>query len=167
MRNGLVAIAAVLVLAGCGNSNEIASGTVTDGNGDAARYSVKQDGATTTTTVTTDEGTAVVRTGDAEAALPPGLALYPGAKLTSSTTVEGGGADKSGTILSFESPDSPGEITAFYKAAAQKAGYAIEGEVKMGEMEMLGGKSGDKGFNLTVNRTGAVSSATLIAGAGR
>ncbi len=86
--------------------------------------------------------------------MPPGLALYPGARLTSSTTIEGGGADKSGTILSFESPDSPGEITAFYKAAAQKAGYAIEGEVKMGEMEMLGGKSGDKGFNLTVNGTG-------------
>lgn len=163
----IVAIALALALTACGKEGrEVASGTVTDGEGNQASYSVRDQGDGKTVTVKSADGTATIRTGDADAALPAGLALYPGAKVTSSMTMASDKEPGHGAMLSFETADTPAQVIAFYKNAATSAGYTIGGEVKTGEMEMLTTKKGEKGgFVLTAAKSPAGTAATLIGGA--
>ncbi|MGH6997748.1 MAG: hypothetical protein ACREEO_06105, partial [Phenylobacterium sp.] len=159
-RSTATALALMLALAACGSKEKKAE------SGDAT-YKVSEKDGKSTLTVETDEGKAQIVSGEGEAALPTGLPLYPGATVTSSTRITSDGANKGGTMLSFDTPDATGQIVAFYKAAAQKAGYKIEAEMKMGEMEMLSGKNpGKGGFTLTANREQGKTTASLISGAG-
>lgn len=156
----------LLPVAACGGDRDVASGSATDAGGNGVSYSVKQNGDATTTTIRSADGTATIRTGDHVAALPAGLAVYPGANVTSSMSMDGEGAGKGGTVLAFESADTPDRIVAFYRSAAERAGYRIDSEITAGAMSMVGGKrgEGDEGFSLTVNRAGEKSEATLVAG---
>jgi len=166
----LPSLALLLSLAACGGGDHgVASGTVGDGSGNSVAYVVKQEGDGTTTTVRSSDGSAVIRTGDATAAaaFPPGFALYPGAQVVSNMSVESAGdASGAGAIVAFESADTPDRILAFYRAAAERAGYKVESEISAGAMAMIGGKreGDDHGFTLTVNRTADKSEATLIGG---
>ncbi|ARS29155.1 hypothetical protein [Sphingomonas sp. KC8] len=160
------ALALLLALAACGEK-ETASGTITGEDGKKATYQVTEKDGQSTLTVKTEDGNAQIVSGAGEAALPPGLALYPGATITNSTRITGETPEKGGSILAFDTQDAPAKVVAFYKAAALKAGYTIEGEVKMGEMEMLTAKnSGKAGFTLTANQDAGKTSASLLSGAG-
>lgn len=160
------AFALILTLAACGD-RETSSGTITGEDGKKSSYKVSEKDGQSTLTVKTEEGSAQITSGAGEAALPPGLALYPGATITNSTRITGETPQKGGSIFAFDTPDAPTQVIAFYKAAALKAGYTIEGEVKMGEMEMLTAKNpGKAGFTLTASAEQGKTSASLLAGAG-
>jgi len=119
-------------------------------------------------TIRTSGGSAVVESGGGTAALPSGLPLYPGAQVTASTIVTGKGRDgpDANAMLSFTSTAAPAEIAAFYKQAAVKAGYRIDGEVTAGDMAMLSATRAGTGFTLTATRAARGSEATLITGRG-
>lgn len=160
-RSTATALALLLVLSACGSKDEQETKI-----GDAT-YKVSEADGKSTLTVETKDGKAQIVSGEGAAALPAGLALYPGATVVSSTRITGDGAEKGGTLLSFETTDATGQVVAFYKDAAQKAGYKIEGEMKMGEMEMLTAKQADEaGFTLTANREEGKTTVSLIGGAG-
>lgn len=167
-----ITLALAAALAGCGGKEgrEVASGTVSDGEGGTADYSVRESGDGTAMTVKTEKGTAVIRTGKDAGKFPTGFTLYPGATITSGTAVsndaEAGGG---GSVIAFESSDDPAAIIAHYKQQAKAAGYAIEGEMAMnngttGETMMVGGTRGDAGFSLTATRAADKTSATFITG---
>lgn len=166
MRHGIWMIGLAAVLAGCGDKSDSVSGEVTDGEGKTATYSVTKQGEGAVTTVRTADGSATIRTGDTASAMPAGLALYPGARLTSTMAIDSAKPGEDGAILSFESPDPAADILAFYKKAAEQSGYAIAGEMVTGDMAMITARKGESGFNLTVTRNGPTSHATLIAGKG-
>ncbi|WP_380875385.1 hypothetical protein ACFB49_04430 [Sphingomonas sp. DBB INV C78] len=160
-----VAIALLLGLAACGEK-ETASGTVKDDSGTATYKLTEKDGKSTLTVKTAD-GSAHITSGDGTAALPEGLAPYPGATITSSTRITGDTPEKGGSMLSFDTTDAPAQVVAFYRTAAQKAGYLVESEVKAGTMEMLVAKNpGKAAFTLTANREGEKTSVNLLGGAG-
>ena len=164
---GRAAIAAALLLglAACGEKEQ-ASGTVVGADGEKATYKVTEKDGESKLTIKSDKGTAEISTGKDGTALPAGLALYPGATVTSSMRMTGGEKGESGTVLSFESADTPDKIVAFYRAAAEKAGYKIGSEMKTGEMEMLVGKNAaSEGFTLTASREGDKTNVSMIGGA--
>jgi hypothetical protein len=172
MRRIGITIALMIGLAGCGGKEgrEVASGTVSDGEGGTADYSIREEGDGTSMTIKTEKGTAVVRTGADAAKFPIGFSLYPGAKVTSGTTVsEAAAAGDGGSVIAFESADDPSKVIAHYKQQAKAAGYAIEGEMAMnngtaGETMMVGGTRGESGFSLTVTRAADKTTGTFITG---
>ena len=100
-------------------------------------------------------------------ALPAGFALYPGAKLITSTALTAEGKENRSGMVGFETADTPDKVIAFYKNAAARAGYSLEGEIVMPDMAMLGGKkAGAEPFQLIVNTADGKSTATLISGGG-
>lgn len=159
------------LLAACGSNEgqEVASGTVKGEDGKTADYSVRQNGDDTTMTVKSEDGEAVIRTGgDVAGALPEGLALYPGATVTNSIAVSSDQPGKGGAQVSFETVDPAAKVVAWYRAAAEKAGYKIETELTTGDLAMVGGRKGEgdagKAFQLMVNKSEGKSIVTLIAG---
>lgn len=132
-----------------------------------AAYSVQAGEGGNTLVVKTAAGSAVIQNGETAAALPAGLALFPGAKVTTSSVVTGDGTagQSASALLSFTSDASPAAITSFYKEAAIRAGYRIDGEMTTGGMAMLSAaREGGGGFTLTASPTAKGSEATLIAG---
>ncbi|HWL46436.1 MAG TPA: hypothetical protein VNQ31_01850 [Sphingomonadaceae bacterium] len=137
-----------------------------------AAYSVESGGDGNATIVRTTAGKAVISDGETAAALPAGLALFPGATVTASSVVtderatgdgEPGGGESA--LLSFTSAASPAAIAGFYKAAALRAGYRIDGEMTTGGIAMLSAaRPGAGGFTLTASPGANGSEATLIAG---
>jgi len=156
-----------LTLAACSGDREVASGSVADTGGNKVDYVVKQDSAGgTTTTVQSADGTATIRTGTGAAAMPEGFPLYPGATIGSAISMDGGGGAKDGKMVAFKSGDAPERIVAFYRQAAQGAGYSVESQVSSGDMQMLAGKRGgsEDGFSLVVNKDQDGSNVTLVVG---
>lgn len=163
---GRAAIGALLLLgvAACGEKEQ-ASGTVVGADGEKAAYSVTEKDGESKLTIKSDKGNAEISTGKDASALPAGLTLYPGATVTSSMRMTSDEQGKSGTVLSFESADTPDKIVAFYRAAAEKAGYQIGSEMKTGEMEMLNGKNASgEGFTLTASREADKTNVSMIGG---
>ncbi|MDX3883291.1 MAG: hypothetical protein QHC65_02630 [Sphingomonas sp.] len=158
----ILALALAAALSGCGKSGTAGK----DSAGGDASYQLSESNGQSTLTVRSDKGTARIVSGTGDAALPAGLSLYPGATVTSSTRITGEATARS-TILSFDTPDMPAQVIAYYKAGAQKAGYAVDAEVKAGTMEMLNGKHGKEGgFTLTANREGGKTVVSLLGSAG-
>lgn len=128
----------------------------------------RNPGGGQTTTVETESGAARIRSGvESTEALPAGFALYPGARLITSTALTTEGESNRSGMVGFETADSTDKVIAFYKEAAQRAGYQLEGEIVMPDMAMIGGKKpGAEPFQLIVNTTDGKSTATLITGGG-
>ena len=179
MKRLMILAVPALMLAGCGSGeDEVASGTVRDGNGQEASYRVTTDGDDgSKVEIKTAEGTTTFNSGNnAPVSLPYGLPLYPGAKVTSNSEMNAAEGGQKAVILGFESADAPEKIADFYRQKAQGAGLKISGEVKTPESIMIGGehegseKAGDKGgFQLTVSKKddGSGSTAMLFAGSGQ
>lgn len=176
MKRGLVAGAALLALAACGGNDaseaskgegrEVARGSVETRDGEA-QYSVREDGDTTTFTVTGPDGqTGKFMSGEGAANFLPDFApLYPGAKV-----VGGAGGDSAtgkGGMVNFETGDAPEKIVAWYKAEAQKAGLKVAGEMTTPDMRMVTAQDEATGRSLQVHasaKEGGGTSASLIAG---
>ena len=145
MNKSLYLFVPALFLASCSNEE---STTITTPDGDKVTATTNSDGTNGTFKVTTDEGEAVVTTGDnAKADLPYGLSVYPGGKVLSNVSASGNGG--SGTMVAFASDASPADIIAHYKKFAADNGFKIEGEATMNDMMTFGAKKGSDAFQVT------------------
>lgn len=126
-----IGMGAMLFLAACGggDSNEIASGTVTDADGKSVDYRVTQsgDGDTGNISIKTDEGEMQFGSGAANAKMPAGFTLYPGAKLTGGFDSKADG--KTATMANFEVAGKGADVIAHYRKQAEAQGMAIKGEM--------------------------------------
>lgn len=142
-----IAAASGLLLAGCGSET---SGTIEDEDGvERGSYDIDNSTGETTATFETEDGTLRVNSGaDVSADLPDGWSLYPGANVVSATNASMG--EGKGTMVIFETDDSPEEVTAYYREQAEENDIAIEMEMNTSESRMIAGSSED-GKSLTVN----------------
>lgn len=148
-------------LAGCGSES---SGTIDGENGERGEYTIDESTGETKATITTDEGTATLRSGaDVEVDLPDGFTAYPGANVVSNTVVSQ--AQGSGAMLFFETDDSPAEVIAFYKRQAEAAGVKLQLDASINGGSMIGGESEDGiTFSVNANPGEERTSAQLIVG---
>lgn len=147
MRTFVLSLSAMAVLSACGSDDSV---TVETEDGDTVAYSsASSDDGSTTATITTDEGTATMRTGaDAKVDLPLGFKLYPGAQVVSSTTFDQAG--ERGALLTFVSDASPDELIAFYRKAAEGADISIEMSLTTDNSKIIGGKgAGERTFSFS------------------
>ncbi|WP_284126023.1 hypothetical protein [Parerythrobacter aestuarii] len=164
MRIATIATASLaLALAACGSEN---SGTFETEDGEQGEYTVDSDGDGMNATITTEEGTATMRSGEnVKADLPDGYTIYPGAKVVSVTNVDGTG--HKGSLVMMESADSPDKIASFYKKQAEAAGIKIEMEMTINGGKMLAGKGeGDRIFSINTTNNDGTTGIQLTVGQG-
>ncbi len=153
-----------LALAACGSEQ---SGTITTEDGETIEYSADSESSgETTMRITGPDGEEVVsRTGaGVELSLPDGISMYPGAKIVSNTVVSGG-SEGSGSMIMFESSDSPEDITKYYRKQAESAGITIQIDASMNDAQMIAGekKSDNSSFMVTATREdGDVTTAQMM-----
>lgn len=139
---------ATLALAACSSEK---SGTFETDDGDKGEYTVDGDEGGVKASITTEDGTATMQSGEnVKADLPAGFTVYPGAKVVSATNVDGGGSK--GSLVMMETGDSPDKVTDFYRKQAEAAGIKIEMEMSINGGKMIGGK-GEGGKMFTLNTT--------------
>ncbi|MEM8724949.1 MAG: hypothetical protein AAGE86_05435 [Pseudomonadota bacterium] len=154
-----ITCASALALSACGSER---SGTITNEDGETVEYSVDGDGDEgMTTRITGPDGEEVIaRTGgDVTAELPSGFKLYPGAKIVSNTSVTNS-TEGTGSMIMFESDDSPQEIADFYRAQAEKAGITIQIDADMNGNKMIAGENEAEGTSFMVNTSKEADSPT-------
>ncbi|MEL6877048.1 MAG: hypothetical protein AAGL68_02995 [Pseudomonadota bacterium] len=146
MRQLAFVIASTLLLAACGSET---SGTIEGEDGEVGEYSIDSESGETTATIKTDEGEAVIRSGEnIDVDLPAGFSVYPGAKVVHNTSVTQGAT--TGAMVVMESEDTAEDIAEFYRQQADGAGIKIEFEMSMDDGQMLGGKN-EAGETFTLN----------------
>lgn len=160
MRRTMIFAAAVLALAACNQAD-----------GPAANGTAGGSPATPPDmTITTNEGVAEVRnTGDVAANMPPGLPPYPGAQAAGGVQISTRSRDGGqGMIAGFRTSDAPAQVIEFYAAAAERAGYRIEGRMTIGaNATLMASRDGGVGFYLTAAQTGEGTMVQFIGGTGR
>lgn len=161
MRASIGLIASTALLAACGSDT---SGTITGEDGETAAYTIDEESGETTATITTDEGTAVIRSGEnVEIDLPAGFAVYPGAKVVHNTSVNQNG--NRGSMVVMESDAAADKIAEFYRKQAEDAGIKVEFEMSMEDGQMLGGTSEEgQSFTLNTSGDGEVTTIQLMVG---
>ena len=162
MKRLMTVVALSAGLAACGGER---SGTIETGDGDTAEYSIDQDGTETTTTVETADGKMTIQTGEGgDVALPEGFTVYPGAKVTSNMSVDGG--DGKGTMITMQSDASPEDMVAHYRKQAVAAGYKISMEMNNDSNRIIAGEtsSGEGGFTFSAGPSGDGTAAQLMIG---
>jgi len=154
-------LAAALMLAGCGSET---SGTIEDEAGETGEYTVDRETGETNATITTDDGTATLRSGkNVEVDLPAGFTAYPGSTIVTNTVVNQ--TQGAGSMVLFETQDTPADIIAFYKRQAEAAGVRIELDASINGGSMIGGKSEDGlTFSVNANPGEDKTSAQLVVG---
>jgi hypothetical protein len=146
----LAGASALALLAGCGGGNGKAEeGTVVARTGDAT---VRQ-GDNGATTVTTNEGTTQIRTGQPVANLPGGLPAYPTAQTAGGVDVTGAAAGGQGRVVMFTTSDQPAQVIDYYASAAGRLGLQTEARMTMGPTATLALRHG--GQQVTVTAVGA------------
>jgi hypothetical protein len=96
------------------------------------------------------------------AVLPDGLALMPGAKVTSTEVPGGGQADAPTSMVRFEVAAKADEVAKFYKAEFARVGLKVENDIGSGGNIVVTGKAHD-GEDLVVNaEDGAGGGATQV-----
>jgi len=170
MRIATAAIAASLVLAGCGSKSdtELASGTITDPDtGETTDYSVTTDGDEGNLSIKTEDGEMQFGSGAANAKLPAGFAPYPGSKMTGGFTATG--KDGQGGMASFEAPGKAEDVIAHFRRQAEAAGLKVNAEVKSGDTLMLGAEKPDdskSGVQITATQDGDMVKGSVTYGMG-
>jgi hypothetical protein len=91
--------------------------------------------------------------------LPAGFTVYPGATVTSSTTISTGTGG--GVIMVMSSPDSAEKVVDFYRAQAEAAGVTISQNAMAGNNRIIGGQSTD-GLALTASAAPGGNGVTII-----
>ncbi len=90
----------------------------------------------TTTTFATETGTVTLQSRDGDVGgLPLGLPLFPDAKVVRSATFVKG--ETRSHFVQLSSDAQPAQITAFYEAAAGRAGMVMEPDLPTGEAPMV------------------------------
>jgi hypothetical protein len=139
---------AVLALSACGKSDTTM--TVKDpASGEKVDVTVnKADPGDMT--IKSDNGTMVINSG-ADAKLPSGMIVYPGAEVQSS--VNATNSEGVGNMVMLKSKDAPEKILAFYKEKLTASGMKISMETSMpnGGMIIAGGEKDKPGAMVTAN----------------
>jgi ABC-type glycerol-3-phosphate transport system substrate-binding protein len=91
--------------------------------------------------------------------LPDGFTVYPGATVTSSTTINTGTGG--GVIMVMSSPDGAEKVIDFYRTQAEAAGVTISQNATAGNNRIIGGQSAD-GLALTASAAPGVNGVTII-----
>ena len=162
MRKSLMALAAVLVLAGCGGEKTVYS----DAEGNEVKVTREGDGEASEVKITSADGSATVNINSegGDAKLPFGLEVYPGAKVLS--TMNSNSDGKAGAMVVMESSAQPDAVLAWYRKSVEGKGFKVETEIKTGDMRAIAGTKEGGSFTLQVTPAEAGSSITLIAGQG-
>lgn len=85
-------------------------------------------------------------------ALPPGLTIYPGARVLGNTVVERGGSRR--VLIEFETPDPISKVMLFHRAQVQAAGASLTLDLDGTEAASIGGRTAAGGdFALTARRS--------------
>lgn len=151
------ALTAVLVLGACGSGEPEPADDTTYRGGDV----------TPNIRIDTPGGEAKVVTGaDVRPDLPPGIAVYPGAKVVSVSNV-GLDGKSGGAVVSMETGDAPDKVVSWYRDAAGSAGYKIDASLQTGGLTVLSGRADHGGeFSVTATKREGGSSVQLLAGNG-
>lgn len=162
MRNSLMAVAAVVLLAGCGGEKTVYS----DAEGNEVKVTREGDGDASEVKITSADGSATVNinAGATDAKLPFGLEVYPGAKVVS--TMNSNSDGNKGAMVVMESSAKPDAVIAWYRKSVEGKGFKVETEITTGDMRAIAGTKDGGSFTLQVAPADAGSSITLIAGAG-
>ncbi|MFT3966588.1 MAG: hypothetical protein QM690_11985 [Sphingobium sp.] len=99
-------------------------------------------------------------------AMPDGLGLYPGARLTEAAGTDTGRCAL--RVVSFTTADSPETVVAHYAAQVRKAGFDAERQPCKTEIRLGGTRSGDDAAYLLFARRSAkgVTEVDIVASAG-
>lgn len=161
MRNSLMAVAAVVLLAGCGGEKTVYS----DAEGNEVKVTREGDGDASEVKITSADGSATVNinAGATDAKLPFGLEVYPGAKVVS--TMNSNSDGNTGAMVVMESSARPDAVIAWYRKSVEGKGFKVETEITTGDMRAIAGTKDGGSFTLQVAPADAGSSITLIAGA--
>lgn len=166
MQKSFLVFVSALGLAACGGER---SGTIETEDGETVEYSVDSGDGEMTATFQTGDGEGSIRSGsDVAVDLPDGFSVYPGAKVVTNTVMNT--PDGKGAMVVMESDASPEEMVAFYKTAAEKAGFKIGMEMTTDSNVMIAGESaanGDNptsGFSFSAGREGDKTSGQLMIG---
>jgi ABC-type glycerol-3-phosphate transport system substrate-binding protein len=139
-------IAAALALAACGRPQQ-------------------QDSHSVTLTVPGANGPVVIGN-QLPANLPDFVKVYPGAKVTATTTTPGGG------VVAMESGDSPDQVMDFYKKSASGSGLPVQmdsatmgaGGSGASHLVVFGGQAVHKSLNVSVQAQNGVTKIAIIYG---
>ena len=162
MRTWVFAAGTSLLVAACGSEQ---SGTITNEEGESADYTVNQEGGGVTATLETADGKATITSGaNVKVALPDGFLIYPGATVTSNTVMDG--PDGKGAMVTMQSDADPAAMVAFYRKAAEAAGYTIAMEMKTDASTMIAGekKENKGGFSFSAGAKDGTTNAQLMVG---
>lgn len=154
-------LAAALLISACGSET---SGEFETESGEQGSYSIDENNGETVARITTDEGTAEMRSGaNVPVNLPKGFSIYPGAKVVSNTTITQNNGK--GALIAFEVDASPDEIAEYYRKQAEDAGIDISLEMSVNDGKMLAGEGNDgETFTLNVSKDDAGSTGQLMVG---
>lgn len=154
-------LAAGLILASCGSET---SGDFETEDGETGSYSIDQDNGETVARITTDEGTAEMRSGqNVPVDLPAGFKVFPDARVVSNTTFSQ--SDSKGSLVILESDADPDAMADYYRKQAEDAGIKIELEMSVNGGKMIGGQSeGGTTFSFNASREDGVTAAQLMVG---
>lgn len=90
-----------------------------------------------------------------------GIALFPGSRVVSSSSASG--AMATGGVFQLDTNAAPGEVAAFYRDAAEAAGWTVQTNVNAGAVRFVGATKGDESLTVQVaNRTGAPGSTVVV-----
>ena len=162
MKKLVLAAAICALVAACGSEQ---SGTITGEDGESADYTVNQDGDGVTATVETGDGKATISSGaNVKVDLPDGFTVYPGATIISNTVMNG--PDGKGAMVMMQSKADPSDMVAFYRKAAEAAGYTIAMEMKTDTNTMIAGekKENKGGFSFSAGAEDGTTNAQLMVG---
>lgn len=152
-----VLIAGVALLASCGSPDE---GTIATEDGDVT-YDIDDDGEGVEATFTGPDGEVMqFESGpNADADLPMGFTVYPGAEVVMNQTVTTN--DGGGSILVMTAPADAEEVIEFYRGQASRAGITINSEINANGTRVIGGEAED-GTALSVSAIPSGDGSTQI-----
>ncbi|GMN04018.1 hypothetical protein [Erythrobacter sp. MTPC3] len=150
MIRAAVAVGGCFILSACDAER---AGDEADQAEQTLRYSIDPETGETAASIETESGTATVRSGaDVPVELPAGFALFPGAEIMSNTRFDEDGGNRI-VLLTFASDAAPLEIAAFYREAAEAAGFAIMIDTALNDGALMTGEN-EQGavFTLSTSR---------------
>ena len=163
MRMPFATVALSLALPSCGGDRE---GTVETDEGELDYAIDQSDGDTEIRFRGSDDEEVTIHSGSqAEADLPAGYDIYPGAQIVSNATINQ--TDGQGSVVVMTSADSAADMVKYYRRQAEAAGIEIEMEMTTNGSSLIGGESADGAtfsFNASPGENG--TTAQLVVGRG-
>ncbi len=158
MRTGYaIATIGLLALAACGGSDEQ---VYRGADGEEVRVERSGDD---TVTFRSEDGEAVITTGDIGSAAAGGLPPYPGAADSQGMQMNATGPDGgSGQFWSFQTSDTPADVVAFYREALPSAGYEIGATMDMGDAQTIIGNRADGNGGVQITATAVPGEGTMV-----